>query len=100
MDRDTAIIIAVTTIVLTLIGGIYLGQPSTSAELLAQETFSTEDIRYKYQQAELKRGKKKAPPPADYATTPESSENEAPQNDESAGDDGTNDESAEEPPID
>lgn len=72
MDRDTAIIIAVTTIVLTLIGGIYLGRPSTPAERQAQETLSTEDVRYKYQQAELKRGKKKEPPPADYATAPES----------------------------
>ncbi len=98
MDRDTAITIAITTIVLTLIGGWFLGAPSTPASQDAA-TFATEDVRYKYQQAELKNPKKKKAPPPDTSPAPEPSAHEAPENDESATNDSANDESAEEPPI-
>jgi hypothetical protein len=119
MDRDTTIIMAATIIFLTLVGSFFI-QPSASrsglearaaaagapagevippsAEVSApSKKFNPEDIRYKFQQAEAKKGKtrkfmKAAPesPPSDDM----GSENEEPTAEEAVAD-----ESAEEPEI-
>lgn len=107
MDRDTIIAIAITTVVLTLIGGLYLspskrvvagpaGAELTADATPAQPQFTPEDVRYKFEQKAAKEGRRRpAEPVSDVISPePESSENEAPPNDESSGD-----ESAEEPPI-
>lgn len=107
MDRDTIIAIAITTVVLTLIGGFYLspskrvvadpaGVELTADATPAEPRFSPEDVRHKFEQKAAKEGRRRpAEPVSDVSSPePESSENEAPPNDESAGD-----ESAEEPPI-
>ena len=107
MDRDTVIAIAITTVVLTLIGGLYLspsksvvaepvGTERTADATPSKPHFSPEDVRYKFEQKAAKEGRRKpANPVADVSSPePESSEHEAPPNDESAGD-----ESAEEPDI-
>ncbi len=108
MDRETAITVAITTIVLTLIGSWYLGgsSPSAAPDATAQAQYSPEDVRYKFQQKEeayAKKHKGRKPPSAaaeSVADEPaETSENEAPTNDETADGGGVNDESAEAPPI-
>lgn len=101
MERDVAIALALSTTVLTLIGGLYLapGKPAAPGEQIAERvTFSPDDVRYKYQveaqkAAKRNKGKKPSPPVEDAQPMPEPSENEAPPVDESA------DESAEAPPI-
>jgi hypothetical protein len=94
MDRNTAILIAATTIMLTLIGGLYFA-PAPAGRTITEPTFDTSDIRYKLQQDEIKARKKnkgRKPPPPD--SEPEfTSDNEAPPIDE------TVDDTAEEPPI-
>ena len=105
MDRDTAITVAITTIVLTLIGGWYLSpsaSPQPAEGATAHAEFSSDDVRYKYQQDEEKWAKKhkgQKPPAFESSggsdTNPETSENEAPPIDDSSSDGGTN----EEPPI-
>ncbi len=121
MDRDTTIIMAATIIFLTVVGSLFLQPPAPrsglearaaaagvaagdvdppSAEVSAPaptKKFNPEDIRYKFQQAEAKKGKtrkfmKAAPesPPSDDM----GSENEEPTAEEAVAD-----ESAEEPEI-
>jgi|CXWL01.1.fsa_nt_gi hypothetical protein len=105
MDRETAIIVAATTIVLTLIGSWYLSPrtPAATGATSTQAQFSAEDVRYKFQLEEEKRAKKrkgaKPPAPSGPEAPSQASENEAPTNDESAGDESVGDESAEAPPI-
>lgn len=103
MDRETAITVAITTIVLTLIGSWYLGGSSAPAatEATTHAQYSPDDVRYKFQQKEeayAKKHKGKKPPTSttddSSDTSSETSENEAPTIDH-----GENDESAEAPPI-
>ena len=94
MDRDTAITIAITTIVLTLFGGWYLGPSASPAPSENKRvTYAHDDIRFKFQQQEEKWAKShkgaKPPAPAAEDTSDQDSENAAPPNDDSA----------EEPPI-
>lgn len=108
MDRETAITVAITTIVLTLIGSWYLGgsSPSAAPESSAQAQYAPDDVRYKFQQKEeayAKKHKGRKPPSAaadaGSGASSESSENETPTNDETVDDGSVNDESAEAPPI-
>lgn len=106
MDRETAITVAITTIVLTLIGSWYLGGSSAPAatEATTHAQYSPDDVRYKFQQKEeayAKKHKGKKPPQSESPsdTSSETSENEAPTNDETVDSGGVNDESAEAPPI-
>lgn len=98
MDRDTTIIMAATIIFLTLVGGIFLQPPAGARGGESRSTlqYKPEDIRYKFQQAEAKQGKKRKGKPASE-TTPAidvGSENEEPTAEADAVD-----ESAEEPEI-
>jgi hypothetical protein len=123
MDRDTTIIMAATIIFLTLVGSLYLspggtndrgdglgeraaaagvaagevptsGQGETDPDRRPSAKFNPDDIRFKYQQAEAKKGKKRKFMQAAPEDTGTVSENEEP-----AAEEPTIDESAEEPEI-
>jgi FtsZ-interacting cell division protein ZipA len=88
MDRQTLIVIAAGALAIALFAGFYMSPQSTqsaTAQVQVEErpSYSKDDIRYKYQQAEIKERKKnkghKPPPPS---TSDDTGSDDAPSNNE------------------
>jgi hypothetical protein len=83
MDRQTIFVLFAAIIGLTLFGSIYLsGKPARSTE---RPAYSQNDIRYKFQQKELKNKNKK--PAAEPIISTEPEEDEADEGDTDTGED-------------